>query len=132
MACWSAIEGTYRYQELLGSKFKLKSVPLSLHGNLQTGCPGNITTETMTLAEVYFKATTDGKVYPMFRMKEVCGRLFSPRDLELIETTKIPKLSAVCGNIVCGNVRVGSIGKNDLGESDVYDDPGISEIITPW
>lgn len=108
MACWSKIEGTWSYREMIGAKFRVKSLPLSVGGKLQKGCGFRYSNMILTLKDVYFRASTDGKVIPLFRMEEVCGRLFLPRDLELLEVNKIPGITSICGEFDCGRVPVGN------------------------
>ena len=108
MACWSSIEGTWSYKELIGSKFRLKSIPISINGVLQKKCNLKYSQMSMTLKEVYFRVSTDGKVYTLFRMEEVCGKLFLPRDLELIEINRFMPGSTKCGEFVCGRILVGT------------------------
>lgn len=108
MACWSSIEGTWSYKELIGSKFRLKSIPISINGVLQKKCNLKYSQMSMTLKDVYFRVSTDGKVYTLFRMEEVCGKLFLPRDLELIEINSFMPGSTKCGEFVCGRILVGT------------------------
>ena len=108
MACWSKIEGTWSYREMIGAKFRVKSLPLSIGGKLQKGCGFRYSNMILTLKDVYFRASTDGKVIPLFRMEEVCGRLFLPRDLELLEVSKIPEITSICGEFDCGRIPAGN------------------------
>lgn len=125
MACWSSIEGTRSYKELIGSKFRLKSVPISINGVLQKKCNLKYSQMSLTLKDVYFRVSTDGKVYTLFRMEEVCGKLFLPRDLELIEINRFMPGSTRCGEFVCGRILVGTgvEPENNLDNPEVEDEP---------
>lgn len=107
MACWSKIEGTWSYWDLIGAKFKLKSVPLSINGVLQKDLIA-LSRQDLILEEIFFRASTDGKLVPLFRMKNICGKLFRARDLELIEINPLQNISTYCGNFICGRVLVGN------------------------
>lgn len=97
MSCWSNIEGTWSYNDLIGSKFKIKSVRLSNYGKISRDSAFRYSGEEFTLKAVYFRSSTDGKVITLFRMEEVCGKLFLPKDLELIKISPVFNVSTVCG-----------------------------------
>lgn len=122
MACWSSIEGTWSYKDMIGAKFKLKSLPISIGGVLQRGCSFRYSQMELTLMDIYFRVSTDGKVIPLFRMKEVCGKLFLPRDLELIEISPVLRTSTICGEFVCGNKTFVGTGTNDISSDGGYSD----------
>lgn len=137
MACWSNIEGTWSYKDLIGSRFKLKSIPISIGGVLQKGCNSLKYSNTeMTLKEIHFRVTTDGKVYTLFQMEEFCGKLFLPRDLEVIEIIPVPtRIATICGEFVCQNVPVGNkvshriyLEKVEISENSSKKDEDIMEI----
>ena len=102
MSCWSNIEGTWSYNDLIGSKFKVKSIRLSSYGNVNRSGAFKYSGEELTLKAIYFRASTDGKVITLYRMEEVCGKLFLPKDLELIELCKANEDPSICGQIKVG------------------------------
>ena len=113
MSCWSNIEGTWSYKDLIGSKFKIKSVRLSYYGTLKKDC-FHFSGQTLTLKDIYFRASTDGKIIPLFRMEEICGKLFIPKDLELIEINPVPKIKTDCGKFTCGTKSIIQKEKSSL------------------
>jgi hypothetical protein len=112
MSCWSSIEGTWSYRDLIGSRFKLKSISFSLNKSLKKDCQLRFSEQELTLEEVYFRVTTDGKVFTLFKMKEVCGTLFLPRDVELLDINPVDTSNAVTGQFICGKVIVGNGTEN--------------------
>lgn len=117
MSCWSNIEGTWSYNDLIGSKFKVKSMRLSYFGAVNTSADFKHSGEEYTLKAVYFRASTDGKVIPLFRMEEVCGKLFLPKDLELVEILPVSNISTVCGKFSpCSKNLIGINEETEDGE----------------
>lgn len=102
MSCWSDIEGTWSYKDMRGSRVKLKSVSLSYKGTINKNSAFRYAGMEMTIKDIYFRVSTDGKIIPLFRMEEVTGKLFLGRDLELIEISKTPSDPRVCGKFVTG------------------------------
>ena len=102
MSCWSNIEGTWSYKDMIGSKFKLKSISLSYGGVLNKCNPFRYSEMELTLKDIYFRVSTDGKIIPLFRMEEVCGKLFLGKDLELVEISKASVDPKICGLFVAG------------------------------
>ena len=97
MSCRSNIEGTWSYNDLIGSKFKIKSIRLSYYGSINRFGAFKYSGEELTLKAIYFRVSTDGKILTLFRMEEVCGKLFLPKDLELIEISPVSNESTICG-----------------------------------
>lgn len=110
MACWSDIEGTWSYQDMIGSKFKLKSIAVSRGGvTVKNGDKLlRYSQMEMTVKDIHFRASCDGKVIPLFEMEGICGSLFVPRDLELVEVNRFPDIPAISGRIVCGKAYCGN------------------------
>ena len=102
MSCWSNIEGTWSYNDLIGSKFKVKSLRISSYGYINKSGAFKYSGEVFTLKAIYFRASTDGKVITLYRMEEVCGKLFLPKDLELIELCKASEDPSICGQTKVG------------------------------
>ena len=100
MACWSDIEGTWSYKDLIGSRFRLKHISISHRGIVNKYSSFKYSESELTLKEVYFRVTTDGKVQPLFRMEEIIGKLFFPNDLELLEISKACDEPKVCGTFI--------------------------------
>lgn len=110
MACWSDIEGIWSYQDMIGSKFKLKSIAVSRGGiTVKNGDKLlRYSQMEMTVKDIHFRASCDGKVIPLFEMEGICGSLFVPRDLELIEVNRFPDIPAISGRIICGKAYCGN------------------------
>ena len=129
MSCWSNIEGTWSYNDLIGSKFRVKSVRIANYGLINKTASFRYSNEVFTLKAVYFRSSTDGKVITLFRMEEVCGKLFLPKDLELIEINPVSNESTICGRFSPGRKSlIGSIeGENSSDKvSDEKDPPEIT------
>ena len=127
MSCWNNIEGTWSYEDLIGAKFRLRSITLSTGGLLIGGSRHNFYKDVFTLKKIYFQVTTDGMIYPLFEMEEVCDRLFKLRELELIEVRPISKEESICGKITCGErVIVGTGVESE--ENQYISDIFINEI----
>lgn len=114
MSCWSNIGGTWSYRDLIGAKFKVKSVCLSTHGSINKSCSFRFGGEELTLRDIYFRSSTDGKIITLFRMEEVCGKLFLPRDLELIEINPVSNNPTICGEFSASKKNI--IGTSSLEE----------------
>ena len=117
MACWSDIEGTWSYQDMIGSKFKLKSIAIS-RGGIPVKYGDKLLRYSqieMTVKDIHFRASCDGKVIPLFEMEGICGSLFVPRDLELVEVNKFPDIPAISGRVICGKAYCGN--RIDLGDA---------------
>ena len=110
MACWSNIEGTWSYRDMIGSKFKLKSIAVSRGGvTVKNGDKLlRYSQMEMTVKDIHFRSSSDGKVIPLFEMEGICGSLFVPRDLELVEVNHFPDIPSICGGIVCGKAYTGN------------------------
>lgn len=115
MSCWSNIEGIWSYKDMIGSKFKVKSVCISLNGVINKSS-FKYSNQELTLKEVYFRSSTDGKIIVLFRMEEVCGKLFLPKDLELIEVYKatINDEGLKCGKALVGKKNIINDTKEDI------------------
>lgn len=114
MACWSSIDGIWSYKDLIGSKFRLKSISISYAGTINKNSPFRYSNMELTLKEVYFRVSTDGKVLILFRMEEVVGKLFIPSDLELLEIVKAGDDPKVCGRFIAETK--GLVGNDDYHE----------------
>ena len=127
MSCWSNIEGTWSYSDLIGSKFKIKSIRLSSYGQINKSGAFSLSGQELTLKAVYFRASTDGKVLTLFRMEEVCGKLFLPKDLELIEISPVSNISTVCGQFSPCSKNLVGISNEPEEESSSNNNAGLED-----
>ena len=129
MSCWSNIEGTWSYDDLIGSKFNVKSIRLSSYGNINRSGAFKYSGEELTLKAIYFRASTDGKIITLFRMEEVCGKLFLPKDLELIEINPVSNESTICGRFSPSRKSlIGSVEEEENSSDSVNDEKDLPEI----
>ena len=126
MACWNSIEGVWSYKDLIGSKFRIKSVSISYAGIINKNSSFRYSNMELTLKEVYFRASTDGKVLILFRMEEIVGKLFIPSDLELIEIVKASDDPKVCGRFIAETK--GLVGNDDYQEKNNPENILVEEI----
>lgn len=131
MSCWSNIEGTWSYKDLIGSKFKIKSVRLSHFGELNKSGAFKYSGEVLTLKAIYFRVSTDGKTLTLFRMEEVCGKLFLPKDLELVEISPISHESTICGKFSPGKKNLIGIEESELVKDNLESNPKSKETNFP-
>lgn len=124
MSCWSSIEGTWSYWDMIGAKFRITSLSLS-KGGILSKCRdiSKYTQRDLILKEIHFKSSTDGKVIPLFEMEGICETLFVPRDLELVEMNPLSNIPAICGKVICGKIRVGNkiSGIHGIQESEIIE-----------
>ncbi len=103
MSCWSDFEGTWSYKDMIGSKVRLKSVSLSYVGKLRKDSSFRFAGAEMTIKDIYYRVNTEGKIIPLFRMEEVCGKLFLGRDLEVLSLSEPSSSeSRICGKFSTG------------------------------
>jgi hypothetical protein len=95
--CACCIDGTWRYEDLIGAKVKISSLPvynrlISLDGNL-----------IYTIEDLIFQISETGKTICIVRLKNLdCD--FTLKDLEII-SLRSPK--TICGDeVICGTVLV--------------------------
>lgn len=97
------LDGTWTYNDMIGSTMRLKSMPCGNYFSFL----GGAAEQDLTLEEVYFKVSRDGKVFPVFKMKEFPDKLFTPRDLEVISVNPCAWVPAICGEFICGQTLCG-------------------------
>lgn len=68
--------GTWDYQQMIGAKVKVKSMPMS---NFHVGVFGEFTVE-----DIYFRISLDGKAITIIRLKELPDLFFTWKDLEVL------------------------------------------------
>ena len=94
--CTCCIDGTWRYEDLIGAKVKIKSLPvynrlISFNGDT-----------IHTIEDLIFQVSETGKVICIIKLVGVeCD--FTFKDLEMI-SLRSPK--TICGDEICGTVLV--------------------------
>lgn len=110
----NSIEGTWTYADMIGSIVTLRSLQCGNYFRFLES-----SSQDLTLEEIYFRVTLDGKISPVFKVKEFPDRLFSVRDMELVEINQVPSVKSICGEFLCGQAICGY---------DVSHDPSFDEI----
>lgn len=96
--------GSWEYSQLLGAKVRVKSMPVS-----NFFCSINAS-DLLTIDNIYFRVSLDGKTITVIELTEIPGKIFTWRDLEIVELNsrnlyQDPSLCGVflCGVTLCGN-----------------------------
>lgn len=110
--------GSWEYSQLLGAKVHVKSLPVS-----NFFCNIN-SSDIMTIENIYFRVSLDGKTITVIELAEMPGKIFTWRDLEIIELSckNIYQVPATCGTFLCGITLCG----NKVSSEPSYDE-SISE-----
>lgn len=96
--------GSWEHSQLLGAKVHVKSLPVS-----NFFCNIN-SSDVMTIENIYFRVSLDGKTITVIELSELPGKVFTWRDLEIIELSSknIYQDPSICGIFlsgmtICGN-----------------------------
>ena len=95
--------GSWEYSQLLGAKVRVKSMPVS-----NFFC--NMSFDILTIDNIYFRISLDGKAITVIELAEMPGKVFTWRDLEIIELNRrnIYQNAALCGTFLCGSTICGN------------------------
>lgn len=88
--------GLWEYWQLVGAKVYVKSMPTS---NFFRCADAD---EPKTIKDVYFRITTDGKTVTVIELEEYPGKIFTWRDLSVVELKNTEKVNPICGTFECG------------------------------
>ena len=118
--------GNWDYEKLIGAKVSVKSLPVSNFFGCFDGS-GN-----KTIKDIYFRISIDGKAMTIIELEEYPDKIFTWRDLEIIELSNNHKYDAVCGTFLCGQSICGynvdkelSVSEDDtMGGLSLIDDNG--------
>lgn len=96
--------GIWEYEQLIGAKVKVSSLPVSNFFGCFSGGGSN---DLLTIKDIYFRISLDGKTITVIELTEYPGKIFTWKDLEIIELNVISKFKAVCGTFlsnqsICG------------------------------
>lgn len=97
--------GIWEYNQLIGAKVKVNSLPISNFFGCFSGCGSN---DLLTIKDIYIRISLDGKAITVIELVEYPGKIFTWKDLEVVELNVVSKFKAVCGTFlsdqsVCGH-----------------------------
>lgn len=94
--------GIWEYEQLLGAKVKLKSLPVSNF----FGCMCS-DSDTLTIKDIYFRISLDGKTITVLELAEYPGKIFTWKDVEVVDISSTAKFKAICGTFLAGQTLCG-------------------------
>lgn len=115
--------GNWDYEQLIGAKVSVKSLPVS---NFFSCFDGG---GEKTIKDIYFRISIDGKTITIIELEEYPGKIFTWRDLEVVELSNRQKYDAICGTLLCGQSICGYNVDKELSVTDeALDNGGIALI----
>lgn len=115
--------GSWNYEQLIGAKVKVVSTSV----NNMFRCFDS--SNTLTIKEILFRISTDGKVIPVVILSEIPDKAFIWKDLVVLEVRNEFKYDAICGGFSSGQCVVGyNVDKEATVDPDSPDLNGISLI----
>ena len=114
--------GNWEYEKLIGAKVSVKSLPVSNFFGCFDG------SGYKTIKNIYFRISIDGKTITVIELEEYPDKIFTWRDLEVIELSNNHKYDALCGALLCGQSVCGYNVDKELSVSEDDSDGGISLI----
>lgn len=94
--------GIWEYSQMIGAKVKVKSMPVSNF----FGCFSGVN-ELLTIKDVYFRISLDGKTITVIELVEYPGKIFTWKDLEIVELHVVSQFKATCGTFLCDQTLCG-------------------------
>lgn len=94
--------GVWEYDQLLGAKVRLKSMPISNFFSCQGGV-----SEVFTIKDITFRISLDGKTITIIELSEMPGKVFTWKDLEVIDIAVTAKFKALCGTFCAAQTLCG-------------------------
>lgn len=109
--------GSWTFEQLIDAKVRVKS---SSVGNFMS-CFGFDSSKLVTIGNIYFRISMDGKAFTVIEIKELPDKVFLWKDIEVVELSNKPRFDALCGTFNCGLSIVGyNVDKNPTyGEDDI-------------
>lgn len=95
--------GIWEYDQLIGAKVVVKS--LSVSGNFFNMCTGG--RDLFTIEEIYFRISLDGKTITVIKLRELPDKIFTWKDLEVVEINSEKKYRPICNTFLCGQAICG-------------------------
>lgn len=94
--------GIWDYDQLLGAKVIVKSMPISnFFGSM---CSAS---DKLTIKDIYFRISLDGKAITVLELNEYPGKIFTWKDLEVVELNTSSKAKPICGTFLSGQAICG-------------------------
>lgn len=94
--------GNWEYTQLLNAKVRIKSLPVS-----NFFCNMSSDTDLYTIDDIYFRVSLDGKVITLVALREMPGKFFTWKDLEIVEINITSRVRPICGTFRCGEALCG-------------------------
>lgn len=94
--------GVWEYEQLIGAKVKVKSMPISNF----FGCFSGVN-ELLTIKDIFFRISLDGKTITVIELVEYPGKIFTWKDLEVVELNIVSKFKSACGEFLAGQTVCG-------------------------
>ena len=94
--------GIWEYEQLIGAKVRVCSMPISNFFNCFSG--GN---ELLTIKDIYIRISLDGKAITVIELVEYPGKIFTWKDLEVVELNIVSKFKATCGMFLADQTLCG-------------------------
>ena len=116
--------GSWTFEQLIDAKVRVKS---SSTGNFMS-CFNFDSSKLVTIRDIYFRISMDGKAFTVIEIKELPGKVFLWKDLEIVELSNKPRFDALCGAFTCGCSIVGYNVDKELTQSQEDLSGGISII----
>ena len=90
--------GNWEYKDLLGASVHIKSASIS------SGYFGASEKTVYTIESINFRVSLDGKCFTIISLKDLPGKTFTWKDLEIIELN----FPSICGLFVSGSMFCGN------------------------
>lgn len=101
--------GVWNIESLIGSTVHIKSVSIS------TGFFGGSSGTDYTIEKIQFRISLDGKCFTIISLKELPGKTFTWKDLEIVRLYNTSNSPSVCGMCLCGTAICGiTYGYDDV------------------
>lgn len=94
--------GIWEYSQLIGAKVRVNSMPISNF----FGCFSGVN-DLLTIKDIYFRISLDGKTITVIELVEYPGKIFTWKDLEIVELHIVSKFKATCGTFLCDQTLCG-------------------------
>lgn len=114
--------GTWNLEQLLGAKVCIKSTSV----NNFMSCFGFDSSQLVTIKDIYFRISMDGKAFTVIEIEELPSKVFLWKDLEIVELRNKPRFDALCGTFKCGQSIAGYNVDTELTQDPTDTGGGIS------
>lgn len=94
-------QGTWDYSGIIGAKVQIKSIPITNLDDFKISC-----NDKYTVSNVYFQVSFDGKVVTVVELKEFPTRVFTWKDLIVVDIKDKPRSGLIVGTFNDGNCKI--------------------------